>query len=164
MFANTAPSGTVLVSRGDEEGKIVFAENQILYCNLGIVSGLKALSRMFRWKEGRFEYNRELQLPRNAGSPQPLEVAMMSASVQLDEMARLEGRSFAPDDSFECASERMAVLQGLLTELEREVLDYAADGFHVEAICDVVAEGDAEVYKALSTLQDAGLIKLRGQG
>ena len=38
MFVNTAPSGTVVLSRGDEEGKIVFSENEILSCNLGIVS------------------------------------------------------------------------------------------------------------------------------
>lgn len=161
MFVTTAPSGTVVVSRGDEEGKIVFSENEILYCTLGIVSGLKALSRMFRWKEGRFEFHHDLQLPRDGASPQPLEAAMMTASVQLDEMARLEGRSFGAGDTFELASELMADLQESLTDLEGEVLGCAADGFNVEGICDVVEGGDAEVYRALSTLLDAGLIKLR---
>lgn len=161
MFVSTAPSGTVVVSRGDEEGRIVFSENEILCCTLGIVSGLKALSRMFRWKQGRFEFHRDLQLPRDGGSPQPLEAAMMRASVQLDEVARLEGRSFGPGDAFELASERVAGLKESLTELEREVLGYVADGFNLEAICDLVGEGDAQAYQALATLLDAGLIELR---
>jgi hypothetical protein len=88
---------------------------------------------------------------------------MVRASVQLDEMARLEGQSLDSGDTFEFVSERMADLQDSLTDLETEVLGYAVDGFTVEAICDAVAEGDVEVYKGLSTLLDAGLLRLRRQ-
>jgi predicted transcriptional regulator len=48
-----------------------------------------------------------------------------------------------------------------LTELEREVLDYAADGFNVEAISDMVAASDADIFKALVVLLDLGVIERR---
>jgi Tfp pilus assembly protein PilZ len=161
MFVNTAPAGTMIVSRGEEEGKIVFSDNEILQCALGIVSGLKALSRMFRWKQGRFEFHHDLQLSGDAEAPQPLEEAMMSASVQMDEMARIDGGILGPADTFETVSEQVAALRDSLSEVESEVLDYAAEGFNVEAISDVVADSDAAVYKALSELLDAGLVRLR---
>ncbi len=161
MFVNTAPAGTMTVSRGEEEGKIVFSDNEILHCRLGIVSGLKALSRMFRWKQGRFEFHHDLQLTGDADAPQPLQAAMMSASVQMDEMARVDGEVLNAAGTFEILLEQAETLRDSLSEVEREVLDYAAEGFNVEAISDVVAASDAAVYKALSTLLDAGLITLR---
>jgi hypothetical protein len=161
MFVNTAPAGTMIVSRGEEEGKIVFSDNEILHCTLGIVSGLKALSRMFRWKKGRFEFHHDLQLAGAADAPQPLQAAMMSASVQVDEMARVADGIPDSADRFETVSEQAVALRDSLSDLERQVLDYAAEGFNVEAISDVIADSDAEVYKALSALLDAGLLKLR---
>jgi Tfp pilus assembly protein PilZ len=161
MFVNTAPAGTMIVSRGGEEGKIVFSDNEILHCTLGIVSGMKALSRMFRWKEGRFEFQHELQLTGEAGAPQPLEEAMMSASVQMDEMVRMEDGILGPADTFEIVLERVVALRDSLAAVEREVLEYVTEGFSVEAISDIVVESDAAVFKALSTLLDAGLIKAR---
>jgi Tfp pilus assembly protein PilZ len=161
MFVTTARAGTMIVSRGEEEGKIVFSDNEILHCTLGIVSGLKALSRMFGWKKGRFEFHHDLQLAGDLDSPQPLQAAMMSASVQMDEMARVAGGVLDAADTFEAASEQTEALRESLSDVEREVLDYAAEGFNVEAISDVVADTDAEIYKALSALLDAGLIKPR---
>ena len=55
----------------------------------------------------------------------------------------------------------METLRDSLSDVEREVLDYAGEGFNVEAISDVVPASDAAVYKALSTLLDGGLITLR---
>ena len=161
MFVNTAPLGTMIVSCGEEEGKIVFSDNEILHCTLGIVSGLKALSRMFRWKTGRFEFHHDLQLMGDADAPRPLEAAMINASVQMDEVARIDSGTLDFADTFELVPERIAALGDSLTDIEREVLDYAVEGFNVEAISDVVADSDAEVYKALSVLLDGGLIKLR---
>jgi hypothetical protein len=163
MFVNTAPAGTMIVSRGQEQGKIVFSDNEILHCALGIVSGLKALSRMFRWKQGRFEFHHELQLNGDTDAPEPLQAAMMSASVQMDEMVRFDGGIIDAADTFETVSEQTVALRSSLSDLEREVLDYAAEGFNVEAISDVVADSDAAVYRALSTLLDAGLLKAQNR-
>jgi Tfp pilus assembly protein PilZ len=161
MFVNTAPSGTLTISRGEDEGKIVFSENYILRCTVGMVSGMKALARMFLWTEGRFEFHRDLQLPETPDDPQPYEAAMMVASIQVDEMARIGFDAFGSTDAFAIHPDRMQGHRDSLTELEREVLDYAADGFNVEAISDMVAASDADIFKALVVLLDLGVIERR---
>jgi hypothetical protein len=87
---------------------------------------------------------------------------MMSASVQMDEMARIDGGILDSTDTFEIVPERATAGRDSLTDVEREVLDYAAEGFNVDSIFDVVADSDAEVYKAVSALLDGGWIKRRG--
>jgi hypothetical protein len=161
MFVNTAPSGTLHITRGDDEGKIVFSESYILRCTLGIVSGMKALARMFGWKDGRFEFHRDLQLPEMPDDPQPLEAAMMVASVQMDEMAHIGFDAFGPDDSFQLRSDGVRPEPDALNDLEREVFEYAADGFNVAAIADVIPAPDADIYKALVVLLDGGAIERR---
>jgi hypothetical protein len=86
---------------------------------------------------------------------------MMSASVQMDEMARVAGGLLDSGGSFEVVAEQAELLRDSLSEVEKEVLDYASEGFNVEAISDVVPASDAAVYKAISTLLDGGLIALR---
>jgi hypothetical protein len=162
MFVSTCPSGTIVVSRGDEEGKIVFSDNEILHCTLGIVSGLKALSRMFRWKQGRFEFHHDLQLTQEVDAAQPLAEAMMNASIQMDEMARLNRGTFDSTEGFEVVPDAPTAGRDPLTDLEKKVLDFAAEGFTVASILDMIADGDAEVYKALSALLGSGRIKRRG--
>jgi hypothetical protein len=159
MFMNTAPSGTLSVSRGKDEGKIVFSEGYILRCTVGMVSGMKALARMVRWTEGRFEFHHELQLPETPDDPQPFEAAMMVASIQADEMARIGFDASATSDTFRIDPEGRKEHYESLTELEREVLDSAAGGFNVETISDVVAAPDADIYKALLVLLDLGVIE-----
>jgi len=162
MFASTSPSGTLVVSRGEEEGKVVFSDNEILRCTLGMVSGLKALSRMFHWTRGRFEFHHDLQLTGEVNASQPLDEAMMRASVQMDEMARVDRGILDSADAFEVVSEPPAGGRDSLTAIEREVLDFAAEGFTADSIADMVAECDAEVYKALSGLLVGEWIRRRG--
>ena len=159
MFVHTAPSGTLVVSRGEDEGKIVFSENYILRCTVGMVSGIKALARMFRWSEGSFEFHHNLQLPEVCDDPQPFEAAMMMASVQTDEIARIGFDAFDADDGFLSYPDRLKAGRDSLSDLELEVFEYAADGFHAEAISDMIDAPDADVYKALVALLDAGAIE-----
>jgi hypothetical protein len=163
MFVNTAPAGTLHVTRGDDEGKIVFSESYILRCTVGIVSGMKALARMFRWEEGRFEFHHDLQLPETPDDPQPLEAAMMAASLQLDEMARIGFAAFGPNDSFRIRADEVRPPPDALSDLEREVFEYVADGFNVAAIADVIPAPDADIYKALVALVDSGAIERRSE-
>ena len=46
-----------------------------------------------------------------------------------------------------------------LDELERETLDYALDGFNVEAISDMIDATDAEIRRALVSLLDGGALE-----
>jgi len=159
MFASTAPSGTVVVSRGDDIGKVVFSDSYLLHASVGMTKGMKALARMVCWPEGHFEFHHELQLPENPDEPKHLEAAMMMASVQMDEMARIGLDTFGPNETFVVRKDRAALHRNALTELEREIFDYVADGFNVAAIVDIVSAPDAEAFKALVVLVDVGIVE-----
>jgi len=161
MFVTTAPGGTLVLNRDDETGKIVFSENFILHCSVGMVSGVKALARIARWNTGRFEFHHDLKLPETPEEPQPFDAAMMMASVQLDEMARIGFDTFQFDDTFTRRTSPPGVDPETLTDLEREVLEYAADGFNVGAIADMLTAPDADIFKALAVLVDVGMIERR---
>jgi len=161
MFVSTAPAGTLMVSSREQEGKIVFSENYILRSTLGMVTGMKALSRMFRWRSGRFEFHHELQLAGAEPDPQPVDAAMMIASVQLDEMTRFAD-TFTPNLSFRVSAERANAARDGLTDIEAEVLECAAEGFAVGAIADVISAPDSEIYKALAVLLDRGILERQG--
>jgi hypothetical protein len=156
LFVNTAPAGTLDVHRGDEMGRIVFSENYLLRCVLGLVSGQKALARMFRWTEGRFEFHHDLQLAGAEPDPQPIEAAAMMASVQVDEMNRISPGSLRGSATFVAGTSAASVDADGLTDLEREVLEYARDGFSIEAVADMIDAPDADVWKAFHTLVDCG--------
>jgi len=161
MFVTTAPSGTLVLQREDETGKIVFSENFILHCALGMVSGAKALARLCRWTSGRFEFHHDQTLPDSPDEPQPFETAMMMASVQLDELARIGFDTFRPNDTFDACEGLSVADPETLTDLEREILEYAVDGFNVGAIADMVAAPDADILKALAVLADVGAVVRR---
>ena len=60
------------------------------------------------------------------------------------------------EDSFEIAvSEGMFVVD----DASAAIRDYAAEGFNVETISDVVAAPDADIYKALFVLLELGVIE-----
>jgi hypothetical protein len=126
-----------------------------------MVSGMKALARMVRWTEGRFEFHRDLQLPGEPDDAQPFDAAMMVASIQADELARIGFDASAAANTFRIDPERRKEHNGSLTELEREVLECAAEGFSVGAISDVVTAPDADIYKALVVLLELGVIERR---
>jgi Tfp pilus assembly protein PilZ len=159
MFVNTAPAGTLSVSRGEDEGKIVFSENYILRCTVGMVSGMKALARLVRWTEGRFEFHHDLQLSGEPDDPQPFDAAMMVASIQADELARIGFDASATSDTVRIDPDAKKKHYESLTDLEREVLECAAEGFSVGAISDMVMAPDADIYKALVVLLDLGVIE-----
>jgi hypothetical protein len=158
MFVNTSPSGTLKVKNGNYEGRIVFSENYVLRCAMSMATGVKALARMFRWTEGSFEFHRDLQMAGVRPDPQPLEVAMMMASVQMDEMGRAGVDSFEPDETFRVADGVNGEVRDSLDDLEREVLEFAGDGFSVEAVSDMTTAPDSDIYSALGRLLERGAL------
>ena len=100
-------------------------------------------------------------LPDSPDEPQPFETAMMMASVQLDELARIGFDTFRPNDTFDACEGLSVADPETLTDLEREILEYAVDGFNVGAIADMVAAPDADILKALAVLADVGAVVRR---
>jgi len=159
LFSHTAPAGTLVLTNGDDQGKIVFSENYILRCTAGMVTGIKALARLFLWSGGRFEFHHDIQLAGAPEDPHLLETAMMMASVQVDELHRIGLETFRSDESFSLERIPGANERQKLSDVERETLDYVADGFNVEAISDMIDASDADIRNALVTLIDARTLR-----
>jgi|GEM_PF-2011574 len=158
LFSQTAPAGTLVVTNGDKDGRIVFSENYLLRCTAGMATGLKALARLFLWTEGRFEFHHDLQLADSQDDPQPLESAMMMASVEIDELRRIGLDRFRSEDTFTVVADMESCASEKFSATEREVLEYLGDGFSVGALLDMVAAPDAEIHEALVVLLEQGAI------
>ena len=117
--------------------------------------------RLLSWSEGRFEFHHDLQLSGEPDDPQPFDAAMMVASIQADELARIGFDASATSDTFRTDPEVKKMHYESLTELEREVIECAAEGFSAGAISDVVTAPDADIYKAFVVLLDLGVIERR---
>jgi len=158
LFSQTAPAGTLVVTNGDKDGRIVFSENYLLRCTAGMATGLKALARLFLWTEGRFEFHHDLQLADSQDDPQPLESAMMMASVEIDELRRIGLDRFRSEDTFTVVADMESCASEKFSATEREVLEYLGDGFSMGALLDMVAAPDAEIHEALVVLLEQGAI------
>jgi Tfp pilus assembly protein PilZ len=164
MFATTAPRGTLYLRSGEEEGLVGFESGLMRFARLGSATGLKALVRMLSWQDGTFEFHARLDEVDTPEPPFPLEAAVLEAVRQIDEGARVDGARFP-------LHARLAVPQGAdvgsygpLSKVEEAVLDLARAGFSVQRALDVIPEPDPEIFRALQSLGDCGLVSLRREG
>ncbi len=78
-FGQSSRFGTLTVSRGAEEGVIVFEDAQLQVARLGQESGIDALARMLAWSDGAYEFHARSE---RAGEPvlsMPLDEAIEEA-------------------------------------------------------------------------------------
>ncbi len=161
MFATTAPEGTLLLRHGEEEGMVCFQRGLLRLARVGTQSGVKALVRMFAWRDGTFEFHARLEDVEMKQAPLPLDAALLDAVRQMDEGSLVEVASFplqahvvvpegADVDGYESP-----------TKVEAAILDLARAGFTVQRMIDVIPEPDPEIFRALQALRDAGLIEIR---
>lgn len=158
LFVETAPFGTLTVLHNNEEGKITFSENKILYAMIGLVSGMKALSRMLSWKTGRFEFHPSVDLRETGEPPLAIDQAMLIAAVQLDELANMDLSSFNLTGTLSVNLKQLAVCKDQLNPVEKEVAGYAAAGFTLDAVLDVIPDMDVDIYRALIGLRERGVL------
>ncbi|MDJ0852185.1 MAG: PilZ domain-containing protein [Myxococcota bacterium] len=160
--AGSSSEGTVKLREGDETGSIAYREGLIIFAVTGLETGEQALSRMFCWKTASFEVQPEVMPTDLPPTPLPLTSAMLLASVERDELARLDLGRIGPDTVFAVETERLEALRGELDELARELVDNAALGFPVAALLDMASVSDVVVYKTITELVDAGVLRLSG--
>ncbi len=156
MFSSSAKAGTLTVRNGQLEGLIGFEGGLMRYVQMGAATGMKAMVRLMRCTEGSFEFHSRLDPVEELEAPLPLEAALFEATRLVDELARLDLTRF-PDDA---KPRVLAQPEGELTKLESAVLDLAGVGFNVLRIVDVIPEPDPEIYWALASLSDRGVIDL----
>jgi Tfp pilus assembly protein PilZ len=159
-FAGISNSGTLRLTRGDERGKIVYQEGEILYVTIGLLSGTKALDRLFTWGDAQFEFRPEVEPMDGVSGRLPLAPAVLSAVVARDELAHLDVSGFDVDATFSVDADRLDAVSSTLDEVGREVAENARMGFPLGAILDMLSCSDARIYKAVTELVEAGVLKI----
>jgi len=157
-FSSTSNAGTLRLRRDSEEGKIAYQDGEILYATTGLVSGAKALGRLFTWRDAQFEFKPELEPMNDASTRLPLASAILAAAVQRDELARLDLSDLDPEVTFRVHAERLTALEPTLAEIAREIAENAAMGFPLAALLDMLPASDALIYRTLAELIDAGVL------
>ncbi|HTY19278.1 MAG TPA: PilZ domain-containing protein [Myxococcota bacterium] len=158
MFAALAKRGTLTVTCGVEEGTVAFEEGMLLLAQVGSVTGVKALARIFSWREGHFEFRAHVDPMPPAATPEPMEGSILDALRIIDEANRLSGPQLAPGARFAVHREKLGSLDRPLGKTEEAVLELAAAGFTVRRILDVIPENDAQIRSSLSSLVERGLL------
>lgn len=152
MFAST--TGTLTLRCNQQEGLLGFDRGLLRYAQLGPVSGIKALARLMAWRQGSFEFHTQLDPVDRLEAPLPLDAALLEATRLHDEIGRMDLRRFAPDARLGIGSEP----DEDLGKLEAAVLDLARVGFNVGRMLDVIPEPDLDIYRALESLTERGVL------
>ncbi|HYB12269.1 MAG TPA: DUF4388 domain-containing protein, partial [Myxococcota bacterium] len=160
MFGTGAQQGTVLLSANGQEGTVVLQNGMLVAVRLGAVSGLKALVRLLAWREGSFEFHAGVEPIPDAEPPLPLDAALLEAARHLDEMTRAPLASLPPKTVLAVDRALLDRESEALEKTEQAVFDLAAAGASIGRICDVIPVGDGEIYKALSSLVERGVLSV----
>jgi Tfp pilus assembly protein PilZ len=159
-FSSVSESGTFRLTRRDERGKIVYQDGEILYVTIGLLSGAKALDRLFTWVDAQFEFRPEVEPMDGIRGRLPIAPAVLAAVVARDELSQLDLSGFDPSATFAVDEGRLAVVASALDEIGREVADNARMGFPLGAMLDMLACSDARIYKAVTDLIEAGVLAI----
>ena len=158
-FSSSCPTGTLRITRGSEDGKVVYRDDTIVSVTCGLVSGAKALGRMFGWRDANFEFEPEAEILDVADDPLPLTSVVLTASVERDELARLDLGSISDESCFEVDTALFEALEASLDELARELVANVEMGFPVGALLDILPISDASIYQKLAELIEAGIVR-----
>jgi Tfp pilus assembly protein PilZ len=158
-FSSSCPIGTLRLVNGAEEGKIVYRDDTIVSVTCGLVSGAKALGRMFGWRDASFEFESEAEALDVADAPLPLTSVVLTASVERDELARLDLGSLTDETTFGVDTDLLASLEATLDDLARDLVANVEMGFPVGALIDILPISDALFYQKLAELIEAGIVR-----
>lgn len=159
-FAGISRAGTLTIQQGWNEGQIAYEDGQILHALTGLVSGTKALGRMFAWADARFEFRPEVATFDRDQKPMHLTSAVIAAAVERDEIAQLNLQDVDLASTFKANADRLEQLRSDLTDVQLELLDQAAVGFPLGVILDILTLSDASIFRALAELVESGILSL----
>jgi Tfp pilus assembly protein PilZ len=159
-FSSVSESGTLCLKRGDERGKIAYQDGEIFYVAMGLLSGTKALDRIFTWTDAQFEFRPEVEPMDGVRGRLPLAPAVLAAVVARDELAQIDLSGFDLDTTFSVDGELLTAVASTLDEIGCEIAENARMGFPLGAMLDMLACSDARIYKTVSELIEAGVMRI----
>ena len=122
----------------------------------GLATGPQALARLLSWRDAQFELRPELE-PADAAQPaMTVAAALLSASVERDELSLHGAARLDPETVFSLDRKRLRALARSLDDFAQELAENAALGFPLAALIDFVDAGDTRFYRTLSELVDSG--------
>jgi Tfp pilus assembly protein PilZ len=160
MFANAARRGTIYLRCAEEEGLICFDGGVLRMARIGPLTGMKALIRMMRWEEGTFEFSTQIEETGGREAPLPLAAALFEAAHNIDEGKRIDTSAFPMQARLVACHSAGGEFTGALSKVEEALLDVAQAGFTVQRALEVIPEADPEIFRALRSLIDAGMLEL----
>lgn len=160
MLGQTAPIGTLTITRGDEEAIVGFEAGMLQYVRLGTVTGLKALARLLDWTEGSFEFHARLEPVAFSDVETALETAVFQALIKRDELRGLDRGALSMQDPLRFVTRPVGPGGESLSKCEETVLTLAGDGLSVGRIVDLIPEPDVDVLRAIMFLIDLGSLAL----
>jgi hypothetical protein len=163
MFGRSSPSGSLTLSRGHEEAVVGFEDGLLRYARLGAASGPKALVRLLGWDDGTFQFHARIEPLDQLDPPLPLEVALLEATHEFDELARLDVEALPPGATLRFVSEPTRASADEAEKVEQAVLELAKAGFTIRRVLDVIPEPDPHVLAAISFLADLGSIVIESE-
>jgi hypothetical protein len=160
MLANTARSGTIYLRHAEEEGLICFEGGVLRVARIGPLTGMKALIRMMRWEEGTFEFQTGVEEAASGDATLPLAAALFEAARNIDEGRRIDASAFPLQARLVARNAAEGQFTGVLSKVEEALLDVAQAGFTVQRALEVIPEADLEIFRALRSLIDLGMLEL----
>ncbi len=158
MLASSSEQGTLLLKQGSCKARVLFDGGMLRYTSVGGATGEKALARLLEWTEGEFEYTPSIDVDAPEGTRMPIDAALLVVTQHVDELRRLDLSHFPAEATV------LRVRQGdALNELDKvadSVLETISDGIVIGELLDALSEFDAEIYQALGTLRELGLIRI----
>ena len=160
-FGLSSREGTITVSHENQEGYIAFSEGALVATCIGRVTGIKALARLMRWKEGRFEFHARIEAQIVRDTPVSLESAILDSMREIEKVDREADSRLDAGTTFELGADEVEKLGTDLGKIEGAIIDLVRVGANVRKLLDVIPESDANIQKALASLvEQAALIPL----
>ena len=158
-FSAITNAGTLRLESGDREGRIAYRDGKIVLATTGLVSGMKALGRMFGWADARFDFEQFAE-GSGQGDALPLDSSIVTAALERDVLAQLDLARLSSDTLMDVDEERYLLTKGSLSALQTELVENAGMGFPLGAILDIVPTSDAGIYKEIAELVSDGILSV----
>jgi hypothetical protein len=162
MFGSSSRSGTLVLTRGEEQGRMVFENGLLTSVCAGAASGMKALVRLLSWQEGSFQFRGEVEAAETDEPPITVAGALLDAARLVDELRKVDPSRFPAGARLRVDAGRLAAEESKLETAELALLDLATAGFTLADALDVIPAPDPEIYAALHSLVERGVVLLEG--
>jgi Tfp pilus assembly protein PilZ len=157
ILSQSAPCGTLCVTRADEEGVVAFEGHQLRYARLGPLGGVKALVRMLAWSDAAFEFHAHVDALEQEDPPVSVEAALLEAMRLIDEAAQ-HTQALDPEARLCVDSDRAARQAEALGKTQLAVVDLVGAGLTLRRVLDVIPESDVRILAAIESLRERGIL------